>query len=88
MKVIAGIDVGGTAIKMGLVSGRGAVLSKTSTPHDPRQSFEDFVESLCGSIQSLVSSLSADLKAIGISTPGFAEPGTGFPALSQFLTGQ
>ena len=77
MKAISGIDVGGTAIKMGLVSDQGAVLSKTSIPYDPRKSFEDLVESVCGSIQSLLSSQKADLKAIGISTPGYAEPGTG-----------
>ena len=77
MKVIAGIDVGGTAIKMGLVSEQGAVLSKKSMPYDPRKSFEDLVGSVCGSIQSLLSSPKADLEAVGISTPGFAEPGTG-----------
>jgi glucokinase len=77
MRVIAGIDVGGTANKMGLVSDQGAVLSKTSIPYDPRQSFEELVDSLCGALQPLISSVKADLKAIGISTPGFAEPETG-----------
>jgi glucokinase len=77
MNAIAGIDIGGTAIKIGLVSEQGAVLSKTSIPYDPKKSFEDLVESVCKSIQSLVSSPKADLKAIGISSPGYAEPGTG-----------
>jgi glucokinase len=77
MKILAGIDVGGTAIKMGLVSNQGAILSKKTMPYDSRKSFEDLVESLCGSIQSLTSSPQADLLAVGISTPGFAEPGTG-----------
>jgi glucokinase len=77
MNVIAGIDIGGTAIKIGLVSGEGTVLSKTSISYDRQKSFEDLVESVCGSMQSLVSSQKADLQAIGISTPGYAEPDTG-----------
>jgi glucokinase len=77
MTVIAGIDIGGTAIKIGLVSEEGGVLSKISIPYDPQRSFEDLVESVGGSTQSLVTSQKADLKAIGISTPGYADPPTG-----------
>lgn len=77
MNAIAGIDIGGTAIKIGLVSGRGVVLSKTSIPYDPHRSFEGLVESIRGSIKSLVSSQQTSLKAVGISTPGYADPATG-----------
>jgi glucokinase len=77
MKVIVGIDVGGTAIKIGLVLEGGVILSKTSIPYDPQKSFEDLVETVYRSIQSLISSQKADLRAIGISSPGYAEPGTG-----------
>ena len=77
MNAIAGIDIGGTAIKIGLVSEGGAVLSKTDMPYDPQKTFDDFVESICGSIHSLGSSQKADWKTLGISTPGYAEPGTG-----------
>jgi glucokinase len=77
MKAIAGIDIGGTAIKIGLVSGKGAILSKTSIPYDPQKPFEGFVESVYRSLQSLLSSAKIDLKAIGISTPGYADPATG-----------
>ena len=77
MNAIAGIDIGGTAIKIGLISEEGAVLSKTSIPYDPRKSFEGFVESVCLSLQSLLSSARVELKAIGISTPGYADPTTG-----------
>jgi glucokinase len=77
MNAISGIDIGGTAIKMGLVSEEGAVLSKTSLPYDPGKSFEDLAESVCSSLQSLISSGKVDLKAIGISTPGYADPVTG-----------
>jgi len=77
MKVIAGIDIGGTAIKIGLVFEMGAVLSKTSIPYDPQKTFEDLVESVCRLLQSLISPARADLKAVGISTPGYPGPDTG-----------
>jgi glucokinase len=77
MNAIAGIDIGGTAIKIGLVSGKGAILSKTSFPYDPQKPFEGFVESLDRSLQSLIPSARVELKAVGISTPGYADPATG-----------
>lgn len=77
MKAIAGIDIGGTAIKIGLVSGKGVILAKTSLPYDPQKPFEGFVESVYNSLKSLISSARVDLKAVGISTPGYADPATG-----------
>jgi glucokinase len=77
VKAIAGIDIGGTAIKIGLVSGKGAILAKTGIPYDPQKPFEDLVESLCRSLQALISSAQVELQAIGISTPGYADPATG-----------
>jgi glucokinase len=77
MKVIAGIDIGGTAIKIGLVSDEGTLQSKTSIDYDPQKSFDRLVKSVCDSLQLLRSRTKADLKAIGISTPGYADPQTG-----------
>jgi glucokinase len=77
MNAIAGIDIGGTAVKIGLVSEKGAILSKTSIPYDPQKPFEDLVESLHNSLKFLISSARVDLKAVGISTPGYADPQTG-----------
>jgi glucokinase len=77
MKTVAGIDIGGTAIKIGLVSEEGSVLAKTSLPYDPRDSFDGLVSSICGRLQSLSSAEKGDFNAIGISTPGYAHPVTG-----------
>ena len=77
MKTVAGIDIGGTAVKIGLVSEEGSVLAKTSLPYDSRESFEGLVNSVIGRLQSLSSAEKTDLKAIGISTPGYADPVTG-----------
>jgi glucokinase len=77
MKAIAGIDIGGTAVKIGLVSKKGAILSKTSILYDPQKPFEGLVESLNNSLKFLISSARVELKAVGISTPGYADPQTG-----------
>jgi glucokinase len=77
MKTVAGIDIGGTAIKIGLVSEEGAVLTKTSLPYDSQGSFEDLVSSISARLQSLSLAEKMDFVAIGISTPGYAHPVTG-----------
>ena len=77
MRTLAGIDIGGTAVKIGLVSEEGSVLAKTSLPYDSRESFEGLVNSVSGRLQSLSAAEKRDFKAIGISTPGYADPVTG-----------
>jgi glucokinase len=77
MNAIAGIDVGGTAIKIGLVSDEGTLQSKTSIDYDPQKSFDWLVNSVCDSLRLLRSPTNAGLKAIGISAPGYADPKTG-----------
>jgi len=77
MNAIAGIDIGGTAVKFGLISQEGTVLAKTSLPYDPRESFEGLVNSLRERLESLAAAAGTDFKGIGISTPGYADPATG-----------
>jgi glucokinase len=77
MNAIAGIDIGGTAVKIGLVSEEGSVLSKTSLPYDSRESFEDLVNSIGGRLASLAAAAKTGFRGIGISTPGYADPVTG-----------
>jgi glucokinase len=75
--IIAGLDFGGTAVKIGLISADGTVLSKTAVAFDPEKSFEDIVDSVCDSAQTLKTSAQIELTAVGISTPGYAEPDSG-----------
>jgi glucokinase len=77
MKTFGGIDIGGTAVKFGLVSEGGTVLAKTSLSFDLRQSFDGLVNALSERFESLAAAAKADLKGIGISTPGYADPTTG-----------
>lgn len=75
--VIAGLDFGGTAIKIGLIAADGRVVSKTTLAFDQTHSFEEIVARVCDAIQTLQSSSRIELKALGISTPGYANPDSG-----------
>jgi len=75
--IIAGLDFGGTAVKIGLISADGTVLSKTAVSFDQEKSFEDIVYSVCDSVQTLKTSAQVELAAVGIAAPGYAEPDSG-----------
>lgn len=77
MKAIAGLDFGGTHIKMGLIREDGKVLPGRSIPHHPESSFDEVIQSFLPPLRSLVSSSGSELMAIGISTPGYADPDSG-----------
>lgn len=75
--VIAGLDFGGTAVKIGLIGADGTVMSKTEMAFDPKKSFEDLVGRVCESVQALQTSAQVELTAVGISAPGYARPDSG-----------
>ena len=77
MKAIAGLDFGGTHIKMGLIREDGKVLPGRSMPFHPESSFDEVIQSFLPPLKSLVSSSGSELMAIGISTPGYADPESG-----------
>ena len=77
MSGVIGIDIGGTAIKMGLVSAEGNILAKKNVPFDPGRPFSKLFDVVCSSLEDLVASSAAPVGAIGIATPGFADPATG-----------
>ncbi|UCD78146.1 MAG: ROK family protein [Desulfobacterales bacterium] len=75
--IIAGLDFGGTSVKIGFISADGTVMSKTEMAFDPKKSFEDLVDSVCESVMNLQTSGQAELTAVGISAPGYARPDSG-----------
>ena len=77
MKGIIGIDIGGTAVKMGLVSLKGVILIKKNVPFDPGRAFSELIDAVCSSFEDLMNSAAVPVEAIGIATPGFADPDTG-----------
>jgi glucokinase len=77
MSGVIGIDIGGTAVKLGLVSREGVILAKENLPFDPEKPFPEFTDEIGSSLQKLLTSSGATTEAVGISTPGFADPATG-----------
>jgi glucokinase len=77
MNGVIGIDIGGTAIKMGLVSLEGIILAKKSLPFDPTIPFPELINAVSSSLKDLATSSATPVVALGIATPGFADPATG-----------
>jgi glucokinase len=77
MSEVIGIDIGGTAIKMGLVSPDGIILSRSDLPFDPGKPFPDLIKAIRSSLEALTVSSATRFGAIGIATPGYADPATG-----------
>jgi glucokinase len=75
MSVLLGIDVGGTAVKLGVVTGEGVVLARTAIAFNRSQSFDAAVDSIWAAGARLLGSQTPE--AIGIATPGYADPATG-----------
>ena len=77
MKYVAGVDVGGTNIKLGMVDEEGMVLCRDNIPAKTRESFQEFAEPIAQSLTDLQAQVGGRLKAIGIGTPGFTNKQTG-----------
>jgi len=75
--IMAGLDFGGTAIKIGLIATDGTVMSKSELAFDPKKSFKDLVDSVSDAVQTLQTSHQVKLTAVGISAPGYARPDSG-----------
>lgn len=85
MNKILAIDLGGTAIKYGLLSKEGIILSTSQVP-TPKESFEQFLQVL----DSIVSPISKEISGIAMSMPGRVDHKTGFiytgGAVSSYMT--
>ncbi|BBK41898.1 sugar kinase [Allostella vacuolata] len=66
-----GIDIGGTAIKLGLVAADGRVLARRQFPFDRRLAFEPLVDAIVQAARAVSDGRAA--VAVGISTPGYAD---------------
>ena len=75
---ILGIDIGGTSVKLGLVSNTGELSNKLTFPTQPLTSVSQFFQALSLHIQEVLESSNTDLAAltgIGIGAPGHSTAG-------------
>lgn len=68
-KVVAGIDIGGTYTKFGIVDREGEVYSDASIPTDTHSDINLYLDQLSGSIRELMSNADLDLQGIGVGAP-------------------
>jgi glucokinase len=72
-----GIDVGGTAIKLGLVDARGRILARRRFAYAVMTSFDNFVDALLQACRAIEGDGGRAATAIGVAVPGHARPSDG-----------
>lgn len=70
VKAAVGVDLGGTNIKIGIVSSDGKILKKTSLKTGAENGPEHVIENIITGIQSVLGSDKYKIKGIGIGCPG------------------
>ena len=78
--VYFGVDVGGTGIKVGLISSEGEIINKGETPTLVGRPYEDIISDMATCMFSVLKSSPYsldDVGAIGIGIPGIADEETG-----------
>ena len=75
MSTFAGIDVGGTGIKYGVVDEQGRTLWEESIPTHAEQGRDAVVARICD-VVSTIEERSGDVIAIGLGVPGIVDPDT------------
>ena len=76
IKTAIGVDIGGTAIKFGLVSAEGTVLARRRIPLDPAMRFPAFAQALGDEVAVLMAKGPMPA-AIGVGVPDYPNPETG-----------
>ena len=70
MKYYAGIDIGGTNIKTGIVDELGEIVAEDSIPTGADRPQEVVLQDIIASVRGCVSTAGASLSAAGMGSPG------------------
>ena len=73
----AGIDLGGTFIKCGIVDSDGKLLIKDKIPTNKARPFEELVKDMAGLVSELEKKACVKLKSVGVGSPGTVDSKTG-----------
>lgn len=75
--VAAGVDIGGTMIKLGLVDGDGNLLARRRLPYAEMASFDQLADRLAHDVRAMERDSGRTADALGIAVPGYARPDDG-----------
>jgi len=70
---VIGVDIGGTNIKIGILTKQGKIIQKTSIPTNPKEGPEKIIKRLCSRIKDLCNESKikiSDIIRIGVGCPG------------------
>lgn len=89
--VAIGLDIGGTAVKLGVVDDEGRLLGRARVPVHREIAFRDFLDRVGAAIEELAMQFPG-VAALGIGVPGVPDPAAGMlrgrcPALPALLEG-
>ena len=89
MDYVAGIDLGGTSAKLGLVDSAGRILARDRVPIDPAADAGRIIAPILHAVRGLLSRMASTdrLAAVGLGTPGFVDVATGMLSGSENLPG-
>ena len=76
-KYVIGVDLGGTSIKLGIVSDSGKIVKKNSVRTEAEKGPEFVIDNIKKGIHSFISDKKYKIKGIGIGCPGVVTPETG-----------
>ncbi|MBE0571991.1 MAG: ROK family protein [Ignavibacteriaceae bacterium] len=76
-KYAIGVDLGGTTIKLGIVTSTGRILKKISIRTEAEKGPKKVIDNIIAGIDELIASSSYKISGIGIGCPGVVTPGKG-----------
>jgi len=76
-KYAVGVDLGGTSIKLGIVSNTGRIVKKTTIRTEAGRGPKKVIQNIISGITDLTSDSKYKLEGIGIGCPGVVTPGKG-----------
>lgn len=77
MKVIGAVDIGGTKIAVGAVSGGGKIISRLESPTQPELGFAAAMDRIISMLREVASRTGDDFEGIGVACPGPLDPVSG-----------
>ncbi len=88
MNYYAGIDLGGTNIKCGIVDETGGIIVQESVPTHSERGFSYVAETMAGLVIKLARETKIDVKAVGVGSPGMIDGERGVVVYSNNLAWQ